>query len=272
MEDLLGRLLETAEDIVLMRDVPALNSDQVSFAVPLRGKLAREVFDESLTHDRGLPEFQRYWSFDKSSGHIKGLSVYLGTRLDSRVLRPEGLRMLGVRELQSLGGKGKLADGFWRDAGIVVYSAGTPNLNTARALCQKGVEGELDLPLIWGFSDLDYVPKDGGVGIVSIENPQRVILGEEAVKVLEDIEAYQGNKKGACRLSRGGGGDWGADWVVFADSDAGCLVDWVCGEATREKLLQAYNGLSERVYGDQIEELQTKRDSSRHEFLAELDR
>jgi len=251
----LQQLLNQAEDIVLLeRDAPR---NKYRFAFPFVGDLAGGCYDATLALDNSLPEFQGYWKFNILTNRINGSGVFQQARL-GRILRPQGLELPDTKDLKELEKQGKLTGRFHRDCGVAVYSDDEPNKKTARALIEKARQEGWELPLLWGFGDLDY-KVDNGVQIISVEKPRRVVSGEKAEDALKGFyKGYSGVQM--VYRSRYGGDDRGAEWGAerddFAYSSACSLVDWVCAEGTRENLMEGYNNLLARKYSAKEEQLQ----------------
>jgi len=259
----LQKLLNDAEDIVILEKTPA--EDRYRFAVPFKGNLARQGYDESLKIDSELPEFSKYWRFNEQTQQINGSSIPLLVRLQ-KVLRPQGLELPDSLDLLALDKQRKLINGFYRDCGIAIFSNDNHNQDTAKILIEKGKQEGWDLPLLYGFRDLDYVISNNRVKSIPVEKPRRVVFGKEAEKVLERFfKASQGAQR-VCRYRDG----WVAGWVDFAYLGPDGLVDFVCAEGTRENLREGYNHLFERKYSARIANLQRQKAEEERQVLEAL--
>ena len=101
-------------------------------------------------------------------------------------------------------------------------------------------------------------------------NPEGIIYGNEAQEALSDLSLV-GNS-GLHWLFRDRYGFWFAGWDDLANSNGYGRVDWICGEATRADLEQAYGGVVERKYSDKIRSLKEQMEKEIPAFQESLNR
>jgi len=271
MTSLVQQLLNQAEEIVLLEKKPAEN--KYRFAFPFKGDFARECYDSTLKLDNNLPEFQQYWKFKEQTEQINGSSIFLLTRLN-RILKQEGLELPDTCDLLELNGQDKLSLGKIIDCGVVVYSDSSLNQETAKILIEKAKQERWELPLLWGFKDLDYIVSDNHAKIISVAQPKRVILGRQAKEILNK---FFKRDSGACRVCHDRFAGWSAYLDGFAFSNSYGLVGWLVAEGDRENLEEGYDNLLTRKYDEKTKDLQEliihlneKRDLEKKAFLESL--
>lgn len=254
---LVKQLLAQADDIVLLGKRSSEN--KYRFAFPFKGDFARECYDATLKLDNACPEFQNYWKFNEQTGQINGSSTFLLTRLD-RVLGERELELPDTRDLLELNKQNKLGKGKYFDSGIAVYNENEPNKETAKTLIEKAKQGKLELPLLWGFKDLDYVVSDNKTKIIPVAQLKRVISGKQAEEILNK---FYREDSGACRVGCNRDGNLIASWDDFADSYSNGLVEWLVAESDAKILAESYDNLLTRKYDE-------KRDAEKRAFLENL--
>ena len=93
--------------------------------------------------------------------------------------------------------------------------------------------------------------------IIPAKELSGVLSGEEAKDFLERNIKYT-DKSGSLGLYRDTDGGWYAYLYCLAYSSEYGRVDWVCGEATRTDLKQAYSGVNEREFSEKIRKLEAE--------------
>jgi len=264
---MLDQILSTAEDIIVLGKS---GEDKVVFAFPFEREIAKNYYKKTIadTKENNVKGFNRHWKFDDKTGLIKGSNTFLVLKLDEQI-RKDGLWIPTPEQAMLLDKKGKLSNNVYRDYGMAVYSEAQPNQEIAKEIISQT---KRKLPLVIPFKDLTHRLDENfpyGVAITLIDKPKEVIFGEEARQYLDKEFDYKMDS-GVCRLYRYGDGDWDADWDRFDNSNADGRVDFVCGEATRADLKEAYKGLLEGQYNIQINKLTTERDERQAEFKKSL--
>lgn len=262
-----NEILKDAQDIVLIS--PSSDREKYVFAVSPSLEFKRRTFNATLANpaEKNLGVFNRYWKFNEQTGEIEGSNFYLGLRLD-KAIRQEGLWVPGLPEARALDAKGKLTNGVYRDMGVVVYNDSSPNKDAAHSLITLS---KRKLPIIFSFRGLDYNINDkidSGVEILVAEKQKGIISGGEAQEMLDK---FYRDDAGALRLRRYIDGSWYAFWYdLVGSNDSGRVGDWICGEAARTELKEAYDALDERKFGVKIEELKRARQAGKEAFAREL--
>ncbi len=264
-------ILEDARDLAVISKAEQ-EGRFVYAAKPSLERLAR-FYEASISNpeDAQVPAFQHHYEFDRKKG-ITGASSLLDLRLD-KTLRPHQLWLPGLLEGKVLDKNKKLGNGVYRGYGIILLDNSPPDEEIAEALVAQASRLGLQLPLIVPFRALDYSLSRGnekyGLDISFVESPRGIISGEEAVEQIKLLDLI--NRSGVRRLIRGFGGDWDANWGRLADSNEyGRSGDWICGEATRGDLLQAYKELMKRKYLSQIKKLESAQKRDVEEFEQSL--
>lgn len=257
-------VLRDAQDIVLLSQ-PDKDRDSYVYASKPSLEVQRQLYDISISNpaDADIEAFQRYWEFDEEEG-IKGSSIPLGLRFDKMALRPSDLWLPTYDEARELEKRGKLENGVYRDYGVAVYNNGSPNGQIAQTLVSQAEKLGLQLPLIVPFKSLDYVLSQNKELEVKFLGSKWIITGREAQARI-DFLTYKGNS-GVQGLFRDGNGYWDASWDYLGNSDDDGRVDWVCGEATKKILKNAYSESSERKYGREIKEIRERQKTDKENF------
>lgn len=263
-----AEILQDAQDLVV---VAHPETDNYIFAAKPSLAFQEKAFRQTTSNpeERDVPAFRAHWHLDGEKG-ITGSSTYLVLRFDQTALRSQGLWIPGLLEAKALEAQGKLEDRVYRDYGLAVFSNTDPNKQIAQALVSQASELGLELPLVVPFRDLDYITTSDQVNISLIKTPRGIISGSNASEQISALN-YKGNS-GVHWLGRCDDGDWYAGWGSLVGSGAGGRVDWICGEATRENLIQAHNTLIERGYGKQIRNLQAEQEERLTKFAEALSR
>lgn len=249
------------------------------FAQSLRGELAEKVYEgvrsKINSEYKDLPAFSgRHWSFDSKNGIIKGSSSFLNTLADAE-LTDNGLYVPSVVEARILDKKGKLSNGVYRDFGVVMYSSKGVNEDIAESL-DKNLNGcSAILPLIFPFGALSLEKKGTSYGVkFVIKEDKRIVADKNAREIINKLDYKADN--GVRRLNRVRGGDWDAGWYwdggLAVSFDVG-RVDWVCGEATREKLEDVLTSEISRDFTDKkrrLKEEMRKLDEEENAFREEV--
>ena len=262
---MLDKVLSTAEDLVL---VGSAQGDKMRFAFPLKGEVAEHYFNQSPgVKNRDLDGFDRYWEYDLESGLIIGSNTPLTLGLDE-VVRPDGFSVPSVEEARVLDKEGKLTKGVYRVYGIVIFNGENPNSEIAQKIIEQA--GDRKLPFVIPFSAMTHQENRSlhyGISVSLTDTAEGLRSGRQAEEMLNSFD-YKGNS-GAQGVGRDSDGGWGACWGRFGSSSVG-RVDWLCGEATRAELSNAFKQLMERKYDKQIRELTAERDKRTRSFLEEL--
>ena len=270
----LDQVLSIATDIVPLKK---LEGDRWAVAVPLQGEIAKHYFKPTIKilKQAGVDpsSSDTYHSFDGDK--IRGSSTNFCTILQCQ-MRPDGFYLLGVPEARILDKAGKLSGNFYSDLGMAVYSDGAPNQETAQAIIQQAA-GE-QLPFVLSFRAMDYAldnKRVGGIALSLAEEPIGIITGEDARRVIEEMN-YPGNS-GACGVYRDGGGYYYACWLRFDNSNDNGLVGWICAEGARSEILRANEKRLKRKYANQtnklrkqIQKLKLDKDKEQEDFQQSL--
>ena len=248
-------ILADAQDLVVLRR----SGDNHVYAVKPSLEAQRQLYLESIADpsERDIPAFQGHWKLGKTG--IEGSSTFLTLRLDKRALRPRGLWVPGLLEAKALESKGKLENGVYRDYSTVVHSVGNPHKETAEEIAKQAKSLGLGLPLIAPFKSLDYScdrKSKYGIAISLVKSPTGLISGQDAQAQIDALDFK--SDSGFRWLGRDRDGGWNADWNYLDYSDEDGRVEWFCGEAAREKIIEANATLTERKYAQKIRALETQ--------------
>jgi hypothetical protein len=260
-------ILEDAQDIKVIGR--STKKGMNIYAVIASKEAMKQFYDESISdpEDANVPVFNEYWRFH--DGRISGGSVPLNLRFDVRALRPRGLWLPGIE------GMNLPQSNHCQIYGVDLYDGRGKNPEIAQRLVSQASDLGLELPLAIPFRALNYAhDADKVLGIdVSFSDPSCVISGYEAVMRLREFNSNNANKKShQDQLWRDVSGlgclfyhrsvDLGFD--VFGgfftnlenitDSEKSTGLDWICGEATKEELIEANRALYRRRNDSKMEE------------------
>ncbi len=259
-------VLRDAQDLTVIGQTGDQRDNYV-YAVKPSLEIMEAFYELSIAMplDKNIPAFQQHWKFDKKEG-IKGSSTSLVLRFDCRI-RPYGLWIPGLLEAKVLESQGKLERGTYGDYGFVIYSNDNPNKQVAEVLVSQAKELGLKLPLIVPFKALNYSVEGKEIKPSFVKSPQGIISGKEAQDEINFLKYHKANS-GINGLMHNEIGCWTNCSLDASDDDG--RVDWVCGEASRKILGEAYSELSERKYGNRIKELIEEQRLDRDNFEKSL--
>ena len=246
-------LLADCQDLVVLGRT---NTDRHVYGLKASLAAQKVLFADSVADksEREILAFQSHWNYDEKIG-ITGSSTELGLRFDKRALRSRGMWIPGLLEAKAIEAQGRLENKVYRDYGTTVSSNSNPNEKRAEELTKQASELGLELPLIVPFRAQDYVLNlmgTNGLFVSIVSSPQGIISGEKSVRELAKLN-LKGNS-GVHRLARDSDCYWYANWSDLVSSFASGRVDWICGEATAQNLVDAHATLLERKYDKSMRE------------------